>query len=90
MIYIGHTHMEGTSKKSGEKYDFYSLQAVVHSNRYVGLGVQTVNISPHEFKMNENKLKPGVQFRCFSEGGDTGIMVLALDPVDISCFADAL
>lgn len=81
MLFVGVSHVQGVSKKTNEPYDFYSLQALVKNHRFYGCGVQTVNISPNEWDAVRDELKPGIQFRAFSDGG---IMVLSIPPIDLS------
>lgn len=90
MVYIGHCHMKGISKKTQEPYDFYQLQAIVKSVRFDNVGCQTVNLSPAEFDSIKNDLVPGIQFRAFSQNDGGGIMFLPLPPIDLSCLDSML
>lgn len=67
MVFVGVNHLSGTSKRNGEAYDFYQVQALSRSPRVEGFAVQTVNVSPQVWE--QYKLtRIGQQFRATTDG----------------------
>lgn len=73
MLCVGYSHQKGTSSKTGQQYDFYSIQALTTSPRFEGYAVQQVNISPEEFETSGIKI--GSLFVTERDGYNFGVRV---------------
>lgn len=52
---IGYTHLKGTSKKTGNDYDFYSLSATYQPEKgYTGERVIELSVDPAQVRNIEN------------------------------------
>lgn len=67
MVFVGVQHLSGTSKKTGDPYNFYQLHAISRSPRMEkGFSVQTFNVSPQVW--DQFPLEVGQQFRATTDG----------------------
>lgn len=67
MVCVGIQHLKGTSKKTGEAYDFYQISALARTPRMEsGLECQKISVSPAVWK--QFPLEIGDQFRATTDG----------------------